>query len=177
MALLLRKAAYFLIDIFSDYSDNSQETLVRKLNLPYSPGRIALWGYSFKASFYSVGNFFFGSTPNGVGKMIGVVSKGISYQYSHNQFLEILVSTGYIGVLLFVIWLFGIAKNSIQIVFFGKNIQIYKRFIPFIVLGCIVSNMFEATLMFQPFFMGNMFIFLCGWISGFSQELQTKQKE
>ena len=175
LLLIIRRFAFWLLEtISSTVAGNKTDIIVRDLNLTYSSGRGIIWLYSLKASVSSIGNAIFGTSPAGVIDYMGIISNGANPQYTHNQILEVLVEAGYIGLIIFLAWLFVIARKSIQIGVLSKDADFRKRFIPLIVLSCIISNMFESILLFYPFLMGEIFVFLCGYISGSQVIIEKK---
>ena len=176
ISLLLRRFAFFLIEIFSGV-EKENDIIIRDLNLTYSSGRIEIWITSLKASVTSVGNFVFGTTPKNVPNLIYSLMGGDHPMYTHNQFFEMLVGTGIIGLSFFTIWMFFTARSCLHIGLKEKNISLYKKFVPFMILCCFISNMFEAYLLYKGIFMGSVFVFLCGWVSGIDERCwQTQYK-
>lgn len=128
-------------------------------------GRVHIWICALKAIFASARNFFVGVTPAGVvNELVKFGSK--PNLYTHNQFLEVAVAMGIPGLVLYVGWLYCIARKSVQIA--GDRITLpgYRGYLlPTVLLMLIVSNMFEAILIYYGFLCESVFFIVAGYIA------------
>ena len=127
--------------------------------------RTEIWNYVIQGITGSFQRFLFGVTPASVVSLISSLSNGTISMYTHNQFLEITVATGVVGLFFFCWWLATVLKNSHQLVFVRK-VQSHFLCVPILILVLIVSNMTEAILLYYQYLNGCVFFVLCGFLSG-----------
>lgn len=128
--------------------------------------RFALWGASVKSMFHNVHHFLFGVTTAGVYNALETFAEGFYGVYTHNQFLEVAVSSGIPNLILYLIWLILICKNCLRIGLSSvQNISLGERLIPIIILCLVVANLPEGRLIGHSYMPGSIFFLLCGWTS------------
>jgi len=114
--------------------------------------------------FHDIHHFLFGVTTAGVYDTLEAFAQGFYGVYTHNQFLEVAVSSGVPNLILYMIWLVLICKNCLRIGLSSvQNISLGERLIPIIILCLVVANLPEGRLIGHSYMPGNVFFLLCGW--------------
>lgn len=137
--------------------------------------RFQVWQFALQAMVIDAKRFFFGVTPVSVISVISDLSGERFNFYSHNQFLEIGVSLGVPGMLLFVLFVALLAKYSFQIAI-RQNEGLKAWVVISAVVTLLLANMTEATLMFYRFLSSYAFFLFSGWICGTAAR-QSERKE
>ena len=129
-------------------------------------GRTDIWAAAINSAFSDSRHIFFGVTPVGV---VSEINKwmGANYNfYTHNQFLEVLVSNGIPGLLLYTAWLVLIAKKCIKTIVL-RNSKTQKGLVVIggMIMMLVIANLLEATLLYYRYFTAGLFFLLCGIIT------------
>lgn len=146
----------------SEVSSSARDmTSMRTMNI-----RFRIWESSLKAMTANEYRALFGVTPVSVVSAITEASGGeFTNYYTHNQFLEIGLSLGFPGMILFILFVILLAKNSYRIsIKHNEGLQAWIAVS--IVVTLLVANLTEATLMFYRFLSSYPFFFFSGWICG-----------
>lgn len=118
---------------------------------------------------------FFGITPIGVPNLIaiGMGSEEITVANTHNQFLEMWTALGFPGFTLYVAWLCSVCADCIR-VGIAKEDRLSRGVwcLPLIVLAIVMINMMEARLLFNTYFIGELFFIVCGMVGVYAQKLK-----
>lgn len=141
-------------------------------NLTDLSGRIVIYENSLKAMVQDARSVFMGCSPEGVIPMLEAVSGGeVSGMYTHNQFLEIGMATGFTGLILFCVWEIRQICRSITL-FFSREETVTRamRLVPFAILMSFTANLMEATLLWYGYATAYFFFLLCGWVSGTAEK-------
>lgn len=147
----------------------------REVDALDSNGRTDIYKYSLQVIVADTRSFFFGNTTAGVVPMLEKISEGkLDGLYTHNQFLEVAVSTGVPGFLLFVFWEVRQAVRSVKLFIEKRDvIGAAARLVPFAMLMFVVGNLAEATLLWYGYLNGYLLFLLCGWLHGKEEELNS----
>ena len=125
-------------------------------------GREGLWKLSLQAMFRSPKQIIFGVTPASIADLL--MQYGAEQPtYSHNEILELILTTGFVGFGLCLAWLILILRDSWRMFFVRKEKTMFLC-LPVIVLSLLLANMFEAMLLFYMRLAGYVFFFTAGCI-------------
>ena len=117
---------------------------------------------SLQAMFRSPKQIIFGVTPASISDLL--MQYGAEQPtYSHNEILELILTTGFVGFGLCLAWLILILRDSWRMFFVRKEKTIFLC-LPVIVLSLLLANMFEAMLLFYMRLAGYVFFFTAGCI-------------
>ena len=129
-------------------------------------GRTDIWKYSIQGMFNLARNAVFGVSPAGVIPTITEISNGKWKDvYTHNQFLEIGLANGVVGLGIFIAWFALVVRDMWRMVFVRKEKTVLLC-IPVMILTLALANFFEATLVYYGFISSYAFFFLCGILHG-----------
>ncbi len=126
-------------------------------------GREQVWPGFLKGWTSSFQRFVVGVTPAGCTSLIEEMSNGELSMYTHNQFLEVAVDTGLIGLGIFGFWLLRVLRDCWRMVIRDKERSL-KLCIPVLIIVLLAVNMFEATLLFYRYMTAYLFFILCGMV-------------
>ncbi len=87
-------------------------------------------------------------------------------QYTHNQFLEILVGQGIVPLLLYVLWLVFVARDSLQSCLDLSPEKGGEWTLPIVLLVLVVANLMEALLAGTTHYVGHVFFLTAGYVAG-----------
>ncbi len=172
LLLLFRELVFYVHEsithlrelIYGTYIDSSARDLTSTLTIQ---SRFKIWRASLKAMGNSAQQSLFGVTPVSVVSAVAEAG-GDSIEknvYTHNQFLEVGVALGIPGMLLFILFVALLAKNSFLIAI--KQNEGLKAWVSVsIVVTLLIANLLEATLMFYRFISSYPFFLFSGWICG-----------
>ena len=125
-------------------------------------GREGLWKMSLQAMFRSPKQIIFGVTPASISDLLMQYGAELP-TYTHNEILELILTTGFVGFGLCLAWLILILRDSWRMFFVRKEKTIFLC-LPVIVLSLLLANMFEAMLLFYMRLAGYVFFFTAGCI-------------
>ena len=159
------RIAYESISHFSELVSGGTAITGRTMEMTTN-GRLELWYAAVQSAFSSFRNMMFGVTPAGVVSEINKwTGKDLNY-YTHNQFFEVLVSNGLPGFLLFVSWLVLIARKCIKNVLLRMDITRRDMVVVCgMILMLVISNLYEAILLYYRFLVEGLFFLFCGMIA------------
>lgn len=154
---------------FSEHLALQNSSSIRALDMGSGEmdSRYILWSYSLKSMVSDWHKAIWGVTPISVISAISLASNGkYSEWYTHNQFLEVGVALGWVGLILFILFMLLMAKNCLRIGLSQKQYPFSGFYIvPMIILMLVISNLTEAILLFYHFLSGGVFFLLCGWVT------------
>ena len=174
-AVLLSGAAFYLLraplfQLFGSIAYPGKGVEARDMVHKYGQvlsGREELWAMSLKAMVRSPMQILFGVTPASIGDLL--MQYGAAQPtYTHNEILELITTTGFVGFGLCLAWLILILRDSWRM-FFVRKERTVLLCLPVIVLSLLMANMFEAMLLFYMRLAGCVFFFTAGCIHGMSQ--------
>lgn len=140
------------------------ENLARNLDVSNLMGREIIWTCAVQGMFLNARNMLIGVTPEGVWQLIGELSNGMYYVYSHNELLEIGVGLGFPAMLILILWLAYLANRCLVIgLSDDKKNGINQKVIPLFVLFLVLFNMVEAILFFYNTLIGGLFMLTSSW--------------
>jgi len=169
---LLTFAAFEAITHFSELIKANSGVRAIELDHANMRYRSMIWGYAIQGMTTDSQRAAFGVTPAGVISLIEMMSDGKIKMYTHNQFLEIGVAMGFPGLILYFIWLVRIAFNCIKVGLAPEDNAARGAFaLPVIILGLVIANLTEATLLFYHFLPGAFFFLLCGMVTAEGKQL------
>lgn len=162
----MKKPVYAVYESISHFSAISGEyDATREVDVTFS-FRTEIWIAAVKSVFQDAKHFFFGVTPYGIAKEMSIWTESHRTIYTHNQFLEIAVSHGVPGLIIYLVWLIMIAKSCVRIVSDGtKGSQKGLIVLVGMVLMLVLANLMEATLVYYGFFMEGIFFLFCGMVT------------
>ena len=132
------------------------ENAARELSMNVS-GRQIIWKAAIASVFSDLKHILCGVTPVGVISEINIHSNGVFKEYAHNQFLEIAVSLGLPGLIVFCVWLYRQASYCIK-----DTLKTAGAYLPAVILMLVAANMMESTLMFYWFLPESVFFLITG---------------
>lgn len=156
------RLGYEQISHFSEYLN--KDVVIRDIEATTNM-RTLWWKATVQSVFSDVRHFFFGVTPAGV---ISEINRLTGYQmYTHNQFCEIMLSSGIPGVLMYLGWLVMVAVTCVKVLIGKVRKGTYKGIE--VILGTIfmlvIANLMEATLLYYHWFPEEIFFLLCGFVT------------
>ena len=163
--------AFEAISHFSEYVNKAPGARTVDLDHDNVHSRQQIWGFAFKGMTSDSHRATFGVTPAGVVTLIDMMSDGLHRLYTHNQFLEIGVAMGFPGLLLYLLWLVLIALHCLKVGFSPESSASGTFALPAVVLGLVIANLTEATLLFYHFLPGAFFFLLCGFVTAEGRKL------
>lgn len=120
----------------------------------------------------------FGVTKDGVFDLLTEEMGQRRYEHTHNEFLEIMCSTGIPGFLLFLTWLCMAAWCGARVFFNVKGrFTFSERILMVICLAELGNNMMEGRLTFYPHLSGMIFYLTAGYAVVFAQRLNHSGEE
>ena len=172
-AVLLSGATYYLLraplyQLFGKIAYPGKTVEARNMVHKYSQvlsGREDLWAMSLKAMVRSPMQIIFGVTPASIGDLLMQYGAG-QPTYTHNEILELITTTGFVGFGICLAWFILILRDSWRM-FFVRKEKSMLLCLPVIVLSLLMANMFEAMLLFYMRLAGYVFFFTAGCIHGF----------
>lgn len=118
----------------------------------------------------------FGATPAGVVNEISKEFHNPRNLYTHNEFLEIMVASGVVGLFLFLCWLFSAAWCGMKVFFnFRGRFTIEERILMVLCLMELANNMLEARLTFKDNLGGLVFYLTAGYAVALMARLKAKE--
>ena len=135
------------------------ENAARELSMNVS-GRQIIWKAAIASVFSDLKHILCGVTPAGVISEVNIHSNGVFKEYAHNQFLEIAVSLGIPGLIVYCVWLYRQASYCIK-----DTLKIAGAYLPAVMLMLVAANMMESTLMFYWFLPESAFFLVAGYIT------------
>ncbi|MBR0391876.1 MAG: O-antigen ligase family protein [Oscillospiraceae bacterium] len=169
---VMRSPVFWLLHLTTGGVQTAEARDFMNTGAKFLNGRIEVWDYFLKGWTSSIQVFLTGVTPASCTSLISEMSNGRWSTYTHNQFLEIGVDTGLIGLGIFGFWFIRVIIQCWKLYFKEKN-KTYRLLIPWFIALLMVSNMFEATLLFYRFMTAYLFFILCGMMSVPSSELKS----
>lgn len=168
-------ASFEAITHFSELVARGDRDAIAKISLTAGSmkTRLITWGYSIRAMVYDLHKAIFGVTPIAVKSALELVAGTTSTDiYTHNQYMEIGVSLGFPGLILFLAFLVLTARNCLVIAL-SREQRPFPGFyvVPAIIFMLVVSNLTEAILLFYHYLNGSFFYILCGWVALESHKL------
>lgn len=168
----MRSPVFWLLRLNTGGEQIAEARDFMNTGLPFLGGREDVWAYFLKGWTSSIQIFLTGVTPASCTSLISEMSNGELSMYTHNQFLEIGVDTGLIGLGIFGFWFARVIIQCWKLYFKEKN-KTYRLFIPLFIAVLMAGNMLEATLLFYRFMTAYIFFVLCGMMSVPSSEIKT----
>ncbi len=169
---ILRSPVFWLLHVTTGGEQTAEARDFMNNGLRFLGERLEVWDYFLKGWTSSVQVFLTGVTPASCTSLISEMSDGQFSMYTHNQFLEIGVDTGLIGLGIFGFWFIRVIIQCWKLYFKEKN-KTYRLLIPWFIALLMAGNMFEATLLFYRFMTAYIFFILCGMMSVPSSELKA----
>ena len=119
----------------------------------------------------------FGVTPAKISAQVtSMLDQSIVY-HTHNEFLEIMLASGFPGLILFLIWLCLSAWCGIKILFkIDGEYTISERILMIICFAELINNMFEACLTFKDNLSGYVFYLLAGYAVVLAHRSRSKHE-
>lgn len=118
----------------------------------------------------------FGATPAGVVNEISKEFKNPRNLYTHNEFLEIMVASGVVGLFIFLCWLSSAAWCGMKVFFnFRGRFSIEERILMVLCLMELANNMLEARLTFKDNLGGLVFYLTAGYAVALMARLKEKE--
>ena len=137
-------------------------------------GRDKVWEATFKAITSSVPHTVLGVTPAAAVSAIYQASDNTLNMYAHNEFLEITLSLGVIGMGIFGAWLVLMGKDLWTLLHRKDG---WKALcIGSIAVALLAANMMESTLLFYSFISGYAFFLACGYAHGAAERKATEEE-
>ena len=129
-------------------------------------GREEIWKYTVQGLFADPQVTITGVTPKATRDLFMQASEGRrTDSYTHNEFLEIAAAMGLPGLLLFLVWL-GIIVRDTWRMYFTRKRRTLLLILPVIFVTLLAANMMEAHLIFCEHLNGYVFFLLGGMIYG-----------
>lgn len=128
--------------------------------------RNEVWAATFRAIADNPRLLLLGSGSNNVMRAVLPYSTGIDYPHLHNSFLQILVSMGLPGLLLFLAFLAMVVWRSVKL-FLGLDAQapLADRFLPVTLLCCLIVMLVESQfVMTYQYLFDPLFFLVAGYI-------------
>ncbi len=127
-------------------------------------GRDIIWNAIFKELTWNWHIWLHGCGPGYV--IPHIQSLMGRHYYTHNQFLEILVGQGLAPMLLYLAWLFFIARDSVALIRTGPDRGDRNWTLPIVLLVLVVANLMEALLAGTLHYVGHLFFLIGGYVAG-----------
>ena len=131
-------------------------------------GRLGIWQAIFQDLRHNIHIWIHGCGP---GWYVHTYTDSIRgslglLQYTHNQFLEILVGQGIVPLLLYVLWLVFVARDSLQSCLDLSPEKGGEWTLPIVLLVLVVANLMEALLAGTTHYVGHVFFLTAGYVAG-----------
>lgn len=146
-------------------------------NQNLSNGRLDIWKQGIKLSVSSAENFFLGVGNNNIYNEIMKINPNATSIYSnmHNIYLQILVGSGIMALLSFIVFFIRIFFKYLKYIYINKNIDNYKNSFYWltIILAFLISGLFDSNLIyFMNVFMTTSFwLIICFFKVDFEKEI------
>lgn len=88
------------------------------------------------------------------------LQSGLPFSHMHNSFLQTLISVGLPGFLLLLAALVCFARHSIRLLFFRGSQSLASRFLPSVLVACLIISMLEAMFFMTDQWLYNAVFFL-----------------
>lgn len=140
--------------------------------------RLDIYRFAIKGLFFKLRIFVFGVTPVSVDSLISIVSDGKYNLYTHNQFLEVALSMGAPGLLMYTVWLAWLAIACVRVALAreDRGVSLAQRLLPVLILTQVAGNLAEGMLLFYFTLNGAFFFLVSGYVTQHARLLLEKQK-
>ena len=144
-------------------NEETEERAVERKLLSGGSGREAIYMAALE-SMKQPEIALFGVTPAKISAQLTSMSDQPVIYHAHNELLEIMLASGFPGLLIYLMWLCMAAWCGIKILFnVDGKFAIAERVLMIVCFAELVNNMFEACLTFKDNLSGYIFYLLAGY--------------